>query len=63
MNEYELRRYNMAQIDEINRYKWIESERLGYDIGSQRAAFEWIKKYSEYFHCAFPIPFERLRNE
>ncbi|NLF38077.1 hypothetical protein GX586_01440 [bacterium] len=37
------------QIEEINRYKWLESERLGYDIGSRRATREWIEKYADAF--------------
>jgi extradiol dioxygenase family protein len=32
-------------VSEIERYKWIESERLGKDIGKERAAWEWIKAY------------------
>lgn len=46
MTEDELRMYNKAQIDEILRYKWIESEKQGRDIGEMRAAAEWISKYS-----------------
>jgi len=49
MNEDELRSYNKAQIDEILRYKWIESEKQGRDIGEMRAATEWISKYSADF--------------
>lgn len=30
---------------EIERYKWIESEKLGRDIGKETAALEWIKAY------------------
>jgi len=32
-------------IQEIERYKWIESERVGKDIGKERAAMEWIRAY------------------
>jgi hypothetical protein len=32
-------------IDEVERYKWIESERVGKDIGRERAALEWIRAY------------------
>jgi hypothetical protein len=28
-------------VEEIARYKWLESERLGYDIGWERARKEW----------------------
>lgn len=41
--------YIHAQINEIEKYKWIESERAGYDIGRNRAAKEWIDKYSKVF--------------
>ena len=30
---------------EIERYKWIESEKLGCDIGKERAALEWIRAF------------------
>lgn len=32
-------------VEEINKYKWIESERVGYDIGLDQAIEEWIHKY------------------
>jgi hypothetical protein len=32
-------------VAEIERYKWIESERVGKDIGKERAAWEWIRAY------------------
>lgn len=32
-------------VREIERYKWIESERVGWDIGRERAAMEWIRAY------------------
>lgn len=34
-------------IDEINRHLWIESEKAGYDIGFERAADDWLKKYAK----------------
>jgi len=33
------------QNDEIMKYKWIESEREGHDIGEEAAAMEWVEKY------------------
>ena len=30
---------------EINEYKWLESEKAGFDIGISRATREWIEKY------------------
>ncbi len=34
-------------IQEIERFKWIESERSGADIGFDIAAREWLEKFSE----------------
>ncbi len=42
-----------AAIEEIQKYKWIESERLGYDIGFKRAGQEWAEKYGEAFEKYF----------
>jgi hypothetical protein len=35
----------LAEREEIMRYKWIESEKLGHDIGFERALLEWIMKH------------------
>ncbi len=32
---------------EIERYKWIESEKLGMDIGYDRASEEWLTHFSK----------------
>lgn len=32
-------------VAEIERYKWIESEKLGKDIGKERAGLEWTRAY------------------
>ncbi len=32
-----------SQQEEINKYKWIESEKAGRDIGWERAAEEWMR--------------------
>jgi len=37
---------------EIDRYKWLESEKLGRDIGFDKAAEEWINRCSgEWFRA------------
>lgn len=41
-------------LNEINRYKWIESEKLGSDIGFERAAREWIYAYSKQYLAEHP---------
>jgi hypothetical protein len=33
-------------VEEINRHKWFESQRVGHDIGFEKAAEDWIKKFS-----------------
>lgn len=33
-------------IEEINRHKWFESQKVGYDIGFEKAAEDWIKRFS-----------------
>jgi len=32
-------------IEEINRYKWLQSEMAGYDIGFEQAADDWFRKH------------------
>ena len=53
ITEEELREYNAKQIEEIQKYKWIESEKVGYDIGELRAAVDWIRQYSSAFREAY----------
>ncbi len=33
-------------IEEIKRHLWIESEKAGYDIGFEKAAEDWVAKFS-----------------
>ncbi|MCC7519470.1 MAG: hypothetical protein IT578_09825 [Verrucomicrobiae bacterium] len=35
----------LAEKEEILRHKWIESEKVGHDIGFERALLDWIIKY------------------
>lgn len=34
-------------VEEIHRHLWIESEKSGSDIGFDKAASDWIERYSE----------------
>lgn len=34
-----------SQDEEIQKYKWIESEKAGRDIGWERAATEWLNNH------------------
>jgi len=42
----------LAEREEILRHKWLESERLGYDIGFERALLDWIRKHREAWRSA-----------
>lgn len=35
----------LAERDEILRHKWLESEKVGYDIGFERALVDWMVKH------------------
>jgi len=35
----------LAEREEILRHKWIESEKIGEDIGFERALLSWIKTH------------------
>jgi len=42
----------LAEREEILKHKWLESERLGYDIGFERALLDWIRKHREGWRSA-----------
>lgn len=35
----------LAEREEVLRYKWLESEKVGHDIGFERALLDWILKH------------------
>ena len=37
----------LAEREEILRHKWLESERLGKDIGFEQALLDWIRNHRE----------------
>lgn len=37
----------LAEREEILRHKWIESEKMGKDIGFERALLDWIRKHRQ----------------
>ena len=47
-------------LNEINRYKWLESEKSGHDIGFERASREWINKCSKKYLTQYPGKFAAL---
>jgi len=41
---------DVAMAMEINKHKWLESEKAGKDIGLEVAAVDWLHKYSDSWH-------------
>ena len=37
---------NKQAVEEINRHRWIESEKAGHDIGFETASLDWLEKFS-----------------
>ena len=35
----------LAEREEILRHKWLESEKVGHDIGFEKALLDWIVKF------------------
>ena len=35
----------LAEREEINKHKWIESEKQGYDMGFEKALLDWMKNH------------------
>ena len=33
------------EVEEINKHKWIESEKAGYDIGWNKALIDWVQNH------------------
>ena len=46
MSDKEFAEYMKKQIEEINVYKWIESEAVGYNLGTV-AIKDWLELYAE----------------
>ena len=51
----------LAEREEILRYKWLESERLGKDIGFERALLDWIRKHRDGWRSAGECGFRQCR--
>lgn len=53
-----VKQVNLEQAKQIERYKWIESEKAGRDLADE-AVHEWIRKYAISFRkWAETIPYE-----
>lgn len=45
------------QKSEMQKHKWLESEKIGYDLGAA-AYYDWIKKYAINFRKWFSETFD-----
>ena len=48
-------------VAEIERHLWIESERMGYDIGYEKAKEDWLKRFSQAW-MEYHMPEELLKS-
>lgn len=49
---FDLREQVQAVIEEIMKYKWLESEKAGRDIGMRQAVVQWITQhYDKWFQA------------
>ena len=46
--EMDVKKYLRLQDREIEKHKWIESEKAGRDLGTD-AVLDWIRKYADLF--------------
>ncbi|QYY36255.1 DUF4032 domain-containing protein [Ruficoccus sp. ZRK36] len=37
----------LAEREEILKHKWLESEKVGHDIGFERALLDWIRNHRD----------------
>ena len=55
---------NKQVIEEINKHLWIESQKVGYSIGIERATDEWLQLYAEgWMKYHMPQKFEEMRKK
>ncbi len=47
-NRMGFKEFLSAEIEEIKRHRWIESEKAGRDLG-EVAAIDWVQRYSAAF--------------
>lgn len=48
MNDFNFKRFMQKQCEEINKHKWIESEKAGYDL-DRIACQDWIKNHAKQY--------------
>ena len=52
MLDFDLKSQVSEVVNEILVYKWLESEKIGWDIGMKQATNDWISgHYDDWFDC------------
>jgi hypothetical protein len=62
LTQTEQRILMLAQVGEIQRHKWIQSEKAGYDLG-QAAEFDWIDRFAAAYRVYYTKLLLRQRLE
>jgi hypothetical protein len=57
-----LKTYLLHQKEEIEKYKWIESQKAGRDLGEQ-AVHDWIAKFASKYREEYEFIFSELIKE
>jgi len=52
MTKEEFDKFMKAQIEEIKKYKWIQSEKAGKDLGND-CILDWILNHSKEFYYKY----------
>lgn len=55
----DLKHYLLHQKDEMLKYKWIQSQKAGKDLGEQ-ALHEWIEKYGKAYREEYNKEYQEL---
>ena len=57
-------RHVVDETNEIDKHKWIESEKVGEDIGKDKARWSWITNHKNKWHSSWISKnLEQLKNK
>lgn len=62
MENEKMKKFMNSQIDEIQKHKWIESEKANQDLGEE-AIKDWIIKYAKQFRKEWEEKKTKVKNK